>query len=190
MLLPSACASLAGVAAGYDFAHGGEVVDAEDGHDFEFAVGGLVHLAVFPDDHGGYGFSALDVGDVEALDAAGEFGEHEGVGEGFLNGFARWLQDAEALDVGLFCVLSGEIDEGTLFSALRDGNFDAVVDAFAEKRGEGFAIVEVDGDEDGAGDVVLIDVELLKEGGEDLAGVEGGFLLSTLDCDRMGHPRS
>ena len=68
-----------------------------DGHHLEFAVGGLVHLAVFPDDHGGYGFSALDVGDVEALDAAGQFGEHEGVGEGFLDGFARGLEDAEAL---------------------------------------------------------------------------------------------
>ena len=92
------------------FAHGGEVVYAEDGHYFEFAVGGLVHLAVFPDDHGGYGFRALDVGDVEALDAAGEFGEHEGVGEGFLNGFAGGLEDAEALDVGLLGVLPGEVD--------------------------------------------------------------------------------
>jgi hypothetical protein len=160
------------VAAGYYFAHGGEVVDAEDGHDFEFAVGGLVHLAVFPDDHGGYGFSALDVGDVEALDAAGEFGEHEGVGEGFLDGFAGRLEDAEALDEGLFCILSGEVDEGAFFSALRDGDFYAVVDAFAEEGGEGFAVVEVDGDKDGAGDVLLIDVELFEEGGEDYAGVE------------------
>jgi hypothetical protein len=51
-------------------AHGGEIVYAEDGHDFEFAVGGLVHLAIFPDDEGGDGFRALDVGDIEALDAA------------------------------------------------------------------------------------------------------------------------
>ena len=63
-----------------DFAHGGEVVYTENGHDFEFAVGGLVHLAVFPDDEGGDGFSALDVGDVKALDAAGKLGKHKRVG--------------------------------------------------------------------------------------------------------------
>jgi hypothetical protein len=102
-------------------AHGGEVVYAEDGHDFEFAIGLLVHLAVFPDDHGSYGFSALDVRDVKTLDAAGELGEHEDVGQGLLNGFARGLKDAEALSVRLAGVLAGEIDEGTLFSALGDG---------------------------------------------------------------------
>jgi hypothetical protein len=115
------------------------------------------------------------VGDVEALDAAGEFGEHEGVGEGFLDSFARGLEDAEALDEGLFCILSGEVDEGALFSALGDCDFYAVADAFAEEGGEGFAVVEVDGDEDGAGDVLLIDVELFEEGGEDYAGVENSL---------------
>jgi hypothetical protein len=78
----------AAVAAVDDLAHGSEVVHAEDGHDFEFSIGLLVHLAVFPDDEGCHGFSALDVRDVEALDAAGKFGEHEDVGEGFLNGLA------------------------------------------------------------------------------------------------------
>ncbi len=77
----------AAVAAVDDFAHGGEVVDAGDGFDLELAVVGLFHRAVFPDDHGGDGFCALDVGDVEALDAAGEFFEREGV----LEGFRRWL---------------------------------------------------------------------------------------------------
>jgi hypothetical protein len=47
--------------------------------------------------------------------------------------------------------------------------------AFGQQGGEGFAVVEVDGDEDGAGDVVLVDVELLEEGAEDGAGVEGWF---------------
>ncbi len=101
----------AAVTAVDDFAHGGEIVDAEDGHDLEFAIGLLVHLAVFPDDEGGYGFSALDVGDVEALDAAREFGEHEGVGQGFLNGLAGGLENAEALNVRLTGVLTGEVGE-------------------------------------------------------------------------------
>ena len=116
-----------------DFAHGGEVVDAEDGHDLEFAVGGLVHLAVFPHDQGGYGFRALDVGDVEALDAARKLGEHQGVGEGFLDGLAGGLEDAEALGVGLAGVLAGEIDEGAFFAALGDGDFDAAADALGEE---------------------------------------------------------
>ena len=129
------------------------------------------------------------MGDVEALDARGEFGKHERVGERFLNGFARWLEDAEALDVGLLGVLPGEVDERAFFTALRDGNFDAVVDAFAEERGEGFAIVEVDGDEDGAGDVVLVDVELFEEGGEDLPASKAGSSLPPMTSSWMGHPR-
>src|SRR5579859_890350 len=178
LILPIRVFEDAFVAAGDDFAHGSEVVYTEDCHHFESAVGGLVHLAVFPDDHGGYGFRALDVGDVKALDAPGEFGEHEGVGKGFLDGFARRLENTEALDVGLLCVLSGQVDERALFSALGDGDFYAVVDAFGEKGGESFAVVEIDGDQDGAGDVLLVDVELLEEGGENGAGVEGGSLLS------------
>ena len=158
-----------------DFAHGGEIVYAEHGHDFEFAVGGLVHLAVFPDHERGHGLRALNVGDVEALDAAGELGEHQGVGEGLLNGFARGLEDAEALRVGLLGVLAGEVDEGSLFSALRDGDLDAVAGALGEQSGQGFAVVEVDRHEDGAGDVVLVDVELLEEGREHIAGVERDF---------------
>ncbi len=70
-------------------------------------------------------------------------------------------------DVGLLGVLAGEIDEGALFAALGNGDFDAMAGALGEQRGEGFAIVEVDGDEDGARDVVLVDVELLEQGGED-----------------------
>ena len=61
----------AAIAARDYLAHGGEVVDAGHCLDFEFAIGLLVHLAVFPDHHRGHGLSALDVGDVEALDAAG-----------------------------------------------------------------------------------------------------------------------
>ena len=125
----------------------------------------------------GDGFRALDVGDVEALDARGQLGQHERVGEGLLNGFARGLEDAEALRVGLLGVLAGEVDEGAFFSALRDGDFDAMAGALAEEGGERFAVVEVDRDEDGARDVVLVDVELLEEGGEDGTGVEPRLLL-------------
>ena len=121
------------VAAVDDLAHAGEVVDSGDGLDLELAVVGLLHGAVFPDDHGGDGFGALDVGDVEALDAAGEFFEGEGVLQGFLDGFHAGLQDAEALVVGLLGVLADEVDEGALFAALGGEDFDALAGAFGQE---------------------------------------------------------
>src|ERR1700722_4905976 len=39
------------VSASYDFSHAGEIVDACDRLDNEFAVVGFLHLAVFPYDH-------------------------------------------------------------------------------------------------------------------------------------------
>ena len=59
------------VAALNHLAHAGEVVDAGNSLHLELAVVGLLHRAVFPDDHGGHRLGALDVRDVEALDAAG-----------------------------------------------------------------------------------------------------------------------
>jgi hypothetical protein len=59
--------------------------------------------------------------------------------------------------------LAGQVDEGTLFAALGYSEFDTMAGALGEESGEGFAVVEVDGDEDGAGDVVLVDIELLEE---------------------------
>ena len=136
------------VAAADDLAHGGEIVDALDGLDLKFAVVGLLHRAVFPDDHGGDGFRALDVGDVEALDAAGEFGEGEDVLQGFLDCLLAGLEDAEALVVALLGVLAGEVDERALFSALGDGEFDFVPGAFAEQSRKGRAVGKVDRDVD------------------------------------------
>ncbi len=104
-----------------DLTHGGEVVDAGDGFDLEFAVVGFLHAAVFPDDHGGDGFSALNVGDVEALDAFWGFGEGEGVLEGLGDGSLGGLENAEALVVGLLGVLAYQVDEGALFTTLGGG---------------------------------------------------------------------
>ena len=66
-----------GVTAVDDFAHGGEIVVAPFAADDELAVVGFLHAAVFPDDHGGHGVGALDVGDVEALDALGRRGQSQ-----------------------------------------------------------------------------------------------------------------
>jgi hypothetical protein len=136
------------VAAADDLAHGGEVVDAGDGLDLELAVVGLLHRAVFPDDHGGDGLGALDVGDVEALDARGRLFEGERVLQRFLDGLDAGLEDAEALVVGLLGVEADEVDEGALFAALRGEDLDAMAGAFRQQVGEHGAVGEVDGDED------------------------------------------
>jgi hypothetical protein len=48
----------------------GDGAAGEIAADDEFAVVGFFHAAVFPDDHAGDGVAALNVGDVEAFDAA------------------------------------------------------------------------------------------------------------------------
>ena len=70
--------------------------------------------------------------------------------------------------------MGGEVDEGTLFAALGDGDFYAMFGVVGEEAGEGGAVGEVDGDVDGAGDPGLVDVELLEEGGEEGAGLKPG----------------
>jgi hypothetical protein len=73
-------------------------------------------------------------------------------------------------------VLAGEIDEGFLVAALGNGNFDFVACALGKQGGQRRAVVEVDRHEDGARHVLLVDVELLEEGGEDRAGMECGHI--------------
>ena len=153
-----------------DLAHGREVIDAEHGQDFEFAVELLIHFAVFPNDKGGNGFGALDVRDVKTFDAARKLGKHEHIGEGFLDGLAGRFQNAKALRVGLLGVLAGEVDEGPLFAALRNDQFDAMAGALCEQGGESFEVGKIYRSEYGAWDVLLIDVELLEECGKDRSG--------------------
>src|SRR5262249_57953938 len=125
---------------------------------------------------------ALDVGDVEALDATREFFEGEGVLQSLGYGFLRREEDAEALVVRLFGVLADEVDEGAFFTALRDGDFDAVATLFSEQVGEQSAVREVNRDEDGAGEIALIEIELLEEGGEEGRGRERGRWLIIAGC--------
>jgi hypothetical protein len=110
------------------------------------------------------------MGDVEALDAAGELFEGKGILEGFGDGLLRGDEDAEALIVRLLGVLADKVDEGTLFAALRDSDVDAVAALFGERISEKLAVGEIDRDEDGAGDVTLIEVELFEESGEEGSG--------------------
>ena len=169
------------VAAADDLAHGGEVVDAGDGLHLEFAVVGLLHRAVLPHHHRGDRLRALDVRDVEALDAARQLGQHEQVLQRFLNRLLRGLQHAEALIVALLRVLADEVDQRTLLATLRRGDLHAMAGALGEQMAERLAIREVDRHQDGARHVLLIDVELLEQGRE-----EGGGLKAPAWCAASG----
>ena len=86
-----------GVAARDHFAHGGEIVVANDGADDEFAVVGLLHLAVFPHHHAGDFVGALDVRDIETFDAPRRLGQVQSILQRLLDGFRRRLHHAETL---------------------------------------------------------------------------------------------
>src|SRR3984957_10571257 len=88
-------------------AHGSKIVHTLDRADDELAVVRFLHLAIFPDHHGGHSLRALDVRNVEALDALGEFGQAENFLQFFLNGLGIGLELAKALIVGLFGVGAG-----------------------------------------------------------------------------------
>src|SRR6202043_2619938 len=65
--------------------------------DYELAVVGFFHAAVFPDDHAGDRVAPLNVRDVEAFDRARLFEKVERVLDGFADHFRGGLEDAEAL---------------------------------------------------------------------------------------------
>src|SRR6185312_1582275 len=111
---------------GDDLAHGGEIVDPVDGLDDELAVVALLHLAIFPDDHGCDGLCALDVRDVEALDALRRLGQGERILQCLRNGLRVRLQYAEALVVRLLGIVSGQVDQRTFIAALGNENLDLV----------------------------------------------------------------
>src|SRR3954465_4562439 len=63
------------IAARDHLAHGCEIVHAFYGTNDELAVVALLHRPVLPNHHRGYGFRALYVRYVEALDALGKVGQ-------------------------------------------------------------------------------------------------------------------
>ena len=155
------------VAAADDLAHGGEVVDAGDGLHLELAVVGLLHRAVLPNDHRCDGLRALDVRDVEALDAPRQLGQHEQVLQRLLNCLLRGLQHTEALIVALLRVLADEVDERALLATLRRGDLYAMAGALGQQMTQRLAVGEVHRHEDGCAARMLIDVELLEQGREE-----------------------
>src|SRR5262249_30816264 len=104
-------------------------------------------------------------------------GKSERVLERFLDCLGRGFHHAETLVVRLLGVLGSQVDEGTLFAALRDHDFDLATALFAEQFFEGLAVFEVDGNEDGSWNIVLVDVKLFEQRGEEIARIKGGSRL-------------
>ena len=162
-----------------DFAHGSKIIDAFDGLDLKFAIVGFLHGAVFPNHHGGDRFRALDVGDVEALDAPGQVGQRQQILQRFLDHLARRLQHAEALIETLLGILPREVDQGTLLSAAGHAQLHFVLCALAQQGRERSAIGKIDRYVDRARHVLLVDIELLQQGGEKEGSVKGFRSIAT-----------
>src|ERR1700729_665673 len=152
--------------------HAGEVVDAANSFDLKLAIVGLLHRAVFPDDHGGYGFSALDVRNIEALDSSWKFFKGECILQRLLDRLERRLQNSEALIVRLLGVLADKIDERALLAALRRENLDALSRALGQHFGQHNAIGKLNRNKDRSRDVALVEVKLFEQRGEELCRIE------------------
>ena len=110
------------VSARHHLAHGSEVIDAVDAADNELAVIGFFHAAVFPDHHRSYSLRALNMRNIEALDAAGQFRHAQRVLQRFLNRFCVRLHHPEALVVRLFGVVARQVQQRALLTAQGDDN--------------------------------------------------------------------
>ncbi len=135
-------------------------------------------MPVFPDHHRRDSLRALNVRNVEALDALGKFGQAERVLQFFLNGFRVGLEHAEALIVRLLGVIAGEVDERAFVATQWNDDVDScradtlVRHLLGEQVFESFTVLKIDRDVDIAGHVGLADVELLEQSGEKFAGME------------------
>ena len=115
---------IAAEAAAEDFAQRLEVVVARAAANFEPAILPVLGDAVFEDHQGANGERTLDVGDVVALDAAGEAGqvERDADFEEGLAALAFAVEPGGALQVqGLGGVAGGHFDESALGTALGGG---------------------------------------------------------------------
>src|SRR5581483_2226186 len=87
------------VATRNDLTHRGEVIHPLHRADDELAVVRLLHLTIFPDNHGSHGFGSLDVRDVEALNTTRKLGHAERILQRLLNRAGIRLHHPKALIV-------------------------------------------------------------------------------------------
>src|SRR5882672_3319130 len=108
-----------------DFLHAREIVIAPFATNDELAIAGFFHPPIFPHNHRSNSVGALQMGDIEALDAARRLRQPERLLERVNNCLRAGLQDAEALLEGVARVLFNQLQEGVLRAPLRHQNFDA-----------------------------------------------------------------
>ena len=163
------------VASLHNLAHRGEVVHAADRLHLELAVVSLLHRALFPDDHGGNGLRALDVRDVEALNALWWLGQQQSILQRRLHRRDARLQDSEALVVRLLRVGADQVNQRALLPALRSSDLNLVPAALAQSVGQQLAVGKVDGHIDTARHIALIQIELFQQRREECCRREGSL---------------
>ena len=156
------------VAPADDLAHRGEVVRST-GHALhpELPVVGLLRKALLEDNHRRHHVRALDVRDVEALDAAGLDLEVEKVAEG-PEDLLRLLPRVLPLELeGEPGIADHEVEKPELLAALRGADANPRAPARAQPGLEQLAVGHLRRDQHLAGDVAAVGVELLERRGED-----------------------
>src|SRR5581483_1728313 len=98
------------------------------------------HRALLPHHQRRHRLRALDVRNVEALDACRWFRQRQRVLQRLLHRLGRRLQYPETLVKRLLRVLTDEIDEGPLVTALRNRDLDLVPRAVAQSVGKELAV--------------------------------------------------
>src|SRR6267378_9247 len=87
-------------------------------HSPRMKTGGFFHPPVFPHNHRSHRVGALQMGDIETLDAARRLRQPERLLERVDNRLRAGLQDAEALLEGVARVLFNQLKEGVLRTPL------------------------------------------------------------------------
>ena len=160
------------------FLHAREIVVSPFAANDEFPVIGFFHPPVFPHHHRGHRVRALQVRDVEALDAPRRFRQAERLFERLDDGFRAGLQHAEALLEGVARVFLHQFQKGVFRAALRHQNFHAAARRFEMRAALGedflekFAILEIHGHVNGARQIRGVEIELLQQRRQKFGGLE------------------
>ncbi len=147
-------------------AHAGEVIDARDGLHLKLAVVGLLHRAILPHHHRGHRLSALNMRDVEALDAPRQLLQRQRVLQCLLNRLHPRLQHAKPLIVRLLRVLANQINERTFFASLRRKNLHAPARSLRQNLRQQRTIRKLHRHKDRSRHIALVQIDLFQQGRE------------------------
>ena len=163
--------------------HAGKIVVAPLAANNEFAIVGFLHPAIFPNYHRGHHVGALNMRDIEALDAFRRRRKIEGGFQRFRHGFARGFEHAKALLERVARVLFDQIEKGMLWAALRCGDIDAPVGqaecgrAFTQRFLEQRAILEIARHVDDAREKRGVEIQLFEQRRQKLGGIKRVLIL-------------